>query len=51
MPGLKPPADLVGDPSYPTNAEQFAKLLLVSPGIQVAHQPDWFAKFKEIMQG
>ena len=51
VPGLKPPADLADDLSYPTSAEQFAKLLLVSPGIQVAHQSDWFAKFKEIMQG
>jgi putative spermidine/putrescine transport system substrate-binding protein len=50
VPGLKPPEDLVGDLSYPTTAEDLAKLLQVSPKIQVEHQSDWFAKFKEIMQ-
>jgi putative spermidine/putrescine transport system substrate-binding protein len=50
-PGLTPPADLVGDPSYPTTEADFAKLLLVPPRIQAEHTADWFAKFKEIMQG
>jgi putative spermidine/putrescine transport system substrate-binding protein len=51
VPGLKPPEDLVGDLSYPTTADDLAKLLQVSPKIQVEHQSEWFAKFKEIMQG
>jgi putative spermidine/putrescine transport system substrate-binding protein len=51
VPGLEPPKDLVGDLSYPTTAEDLAKLLQVSPKIQVEHQSAWFAKFKEIMQG
>jgi putative spermidine/putrescine transport system substrate-binding protein len=50
-PGLTPPADLVGDPSYPTTEADFAKLLLVPPRIQAEHTAAWFAKFKEIMQG
>jgi putative spermidine/putrescine transport system substrate-binding protein len=51
VPGLTPPEDLVGDLSYPTTAEELSKLLQVSPKIQVENQSDWFAKFKEIMQG
>ncbi|MFO1039252.1 MAG: ABC transporter substrate-binding protein [Geminicoccaceae bacterium] len=50
VPGLTPPPDLVGDPSYPTKEADFAKLLLVPPKVQVENQADWFAKFKEIMQ-
>jgi putative spermidine/putrescine transport system substrate-binding protein len=50
-PGVTPPADLVGDPSYPTKEEDFKKLILVAPKIQVENQADWFAKFKSIMQG
>lgn len=50
-PGITPPADLVGDPSYPTTDEDFARLLLVPPAIQVEHQAEWFARFKAIMQG
>ena len=50
VPGLTPPADLAGDPSYPTTQEQFAKLIFVPPAVQVEHQSDWFAKVKEIMQ-
>ncbi|TCT02724.1 putative spermidine/putrescine transport system substrate-binding protein [Tepidamorphus gemmatus] len=49
-PGLTPPADLVGDPSYPVKPEDFERLLLVPPQVQVEHQSEWFAKFKEIMQ-
>ncbi len=51
VPGLTPPEDLVGDLSYPTTSDDLAKLLQVSPKIQVEHQSEWFAKFKEIMQG
>ena len=50
MPGLTPPADLVGDPSYPTTEEEFAKLILVPPKVQVENEREWFAKFKAIMQ-
>ena len=50
VPGLTPPADLVGDPSYPTKPEDFAKLIRVSARIQVENESDWFAKFKAIMQ-
>ncbi len=50
-PGLTPPADLVGDPSFPTTEADFAKLLLVAPRIQAEHTADWFARFKDIMQG
>ena len=50
-PGLNPPADLVGDPSYPVKPEDYAKLLRVSSRVQVEHESEWFGKFKEIMQG
>lgn len=51
VPGLKPPADLVGDASYPTKDEDYKKLLRVSSKVQVEHESEWFGKFKEIMQG
>lgn len=51
IPGVKPPADLVGDPSYPTTEEEFKHLIRVSSKIQVENESQWFAKFKEIMQG
>jgi len=50
-PGLEPPADLVGDPAYPTSPEDFAKLVSVPSPVLVENQPIWFAKFSEIMQG
>ena len=50
-PGIEPPADLVGDPSYPTQPEDFAKLLSIPSKVLVENQPLWFAKFNEIMQG
>lgn len=50
VPGLTPPADLVGDLSYPTNDEEFAKLIFVAPTVQAQYQSEWFAKVKEIMQ-
>jgi len=50
VPGLKPPADLIDDLSYPTTDEQFAKLIFVPPRVQAEFQSDWFAKVKEIMQ-
>lgn len=50
-PGIEPPADLVGDPSYPTTPEDFASLLRIPSPVLVQHQPQWFAKFNEIMQG
>lgn len=51
VPGLTPPADLVGDPSYPTTEEDFKHLIRVSSKVQVENESAWFAKFKEIMQG
>ena len=51
IPGVKPPADLVGDSSYPTTPEDF-KHLIRSPGkVQVENESEWFATFKSIMQG
>lgn len=50
-PGLAPPEDLVGDPSYPTTPEDFAKLVSVPSPVLVENQPIWFAKFSEIFQG
>jgi putative spermidine/putrescine transport system substrate-binding protein len=50
VPGLTPPEDLVGDPSYPTKEEDFAKLIRISNKVQVENESDWFAKFKAIMQ-
>lgn len=50
VPGLVPPADLVGDPAYPTTDADFAKLIRVSSKIQVENAGDWFAKFKAIME-
>ena len=51
FPGIEPPADLVGDPSYPTKPEDFEKLLRIPSKVLVENQPAWFAKFNEIMQG
>ncbi|WMS43712.1 PotD/PotF family extracellular solute-binding protein [Acuticoccus sp. MNP-M23] len=50
-PGIAPPADLVGDPSYPTKPEDFADLVSVPTPILVENQPIWFSKFSEIFQG
>ena len=50
-PGLEPPADLVGDPAYPTTEEDLKLLLRVPTPILVEHESDWFAKVNEIMQG
>ncbi|WP_134500218.1 ABC transporter substrate-binding protein [Microvirga pakistanensis] len=51
VPGLTPPADLANDPSYPTKPEDFKNLIRVSSKVQVQNESDWFAKFKQIMQG
>jgi len=51
VPGLTPPEGLEGDPSYPTTEEDFSHLIRISDLVQVEHESDWFAKFKEIMQG
>jgi len=50
-PGLEPPADLVGDPAYPTSPEDFERLISVPTPILVEHESDWFTRFNEIMQG
>jgi putative spermidine/putrescine transport system substrate-binding protein len=50
VPGLTPPADLVGDPSYPTNESDFKHLIRISSQVQVQNESEWFAKFKSIMQ-
>jgi putative spermidine/putrescine transport system substrate-binding protein len=50
-PGLTPPADLVGDPAYPTSAADFKRLISVPTTVLVEHEADWFQKFNEIMQG
>lgn len=50
-PGLQPPADLVGDPAYPTSPADFDKFLRIPSKVLVENQPIWFAKFNEIMQG
>jgi len=51
VPGLTPPADLVGDPSYPTTEEDFKHLIRISSKVQVENESEWFSKFKAIMQG
>lgn len=51
FPGIDPPADLVGDVSYPTKPEDFKKLVSISSKVLVENQPKWFAKFNEIFQG
>jgi putative spermidine/putrescine transport system substrate-binding protein len=50
-PGLTPPADLVGDPSYPVKPEDFKRLIRVPSKVQVENESEWFGKFKAIMQG
>ena len=50
-PGLKPPADLVGDIAYPTKPEDFARFIRVPTNVLVEHEKAWFEKFNEIMQG
>ena len=49
-PGIEPPADLVGDPAYPTTDEDFARLISVPTPILAEYERDWFIKFTEIMQ-
>jgi len=51
IPGVNPPADLVGDPSYPTKPEDFARLIRIPGKVQVENESEWFATFKSIMQG
>ncbi|PTQ75872.1 ABC transporter substrate-binding protein [Celeribacter persicus] len=51
IPGLTPPEGLAGDPSYPTEPADFEHLIRISSAVQVQNESDWFAKFKEIMQG
>ncbi|WP_416356179.1 ABC transporter substrate-binding protein [Aureimonas phyllosphaerae] len=51
VPGLTPPADLAGDPSYPTTPEDFQNLIRISSKVQVENEAEWFGKFKAIMQG
>ncbi len=51
VPGLTPPADLVGDPSYPDTPEEMSHLIRISTKVQVENESEWFGKFKEIMQG
>ncbi|GHG86234.1 ABC transporter substrate-binding protein [Pseudodonghicola xiamenensis] len=51
VPGLTPPAGLEADPSYPTTPEDFEHLIRISAKVQVQNESDWFARFKEIMQG
>lgn len=51
VPGLTPPADLVGDPSYPTKPEDFEHLIRISSQVQVENESTWFGEFKKIMQG
>ncbi|TIX33152.1 MAG: ABC transporter substrate-binding protein, partial [Mesorhizobium sp.] len=51
VPGLTPPKDLVGDPSYPTTEADFQRLIRISSKIQVENESEWFSKFKAIMQG
>ena len=50
-PGLPVPADLQGDPAYPTTPEDYAKLVSIPSPVLVDNQPIWFAKFNEIFQG
>ncbi len=49
-PGIKPPADMVGDPAYPVKEADFARLLRVPNKVQVENEKEWFGKFKAIMQ-
>jgi putative spermidine/putrescine transport system substrate-binding protein len=49
-PGLTPPADLAGDPSYPVKPEDFVRLIRVPSKVQVENESEWFGKFKAIMQ-
>ena len=50
-PGLEPPADLAGDPAYPTTPEDYAALVSIPTPILVENQPIWFENFQEIFQG
>ncbi len=51
VPDLTPPEGLENDPSYPTKPEDFEDLIRISSKIQIENESEWFAKFKEIMQG
>ncbi|MEO3434074.1 extracellular solute-binding protein [Inquilinus sp. CAU 1745] len=49
-PGIEPPPDLVGDPSYPTEPSDFEKLVRIPSPVLVENQPVWFSTFSSIMQ-
>lgn len=51
VPGVTPPEGLAGDPSYPTEPDDFERLIRIPTAVQVEHESDWFARFKAIMQG
>lgn len=48
--GLPGPADLAGDPAYPVTEADYARLLRIPTPVLVQYQPEWFARFKDIMQ-
>ncbi len=50
-PGLKPPADLVGDIAYPTSEKDLARFLRIPTPVLVEYESSWFEKVNEIMQG
>ncbi len=49
LPGLTPPADMQGDPAYPTSEADFKRLLKIPTGVMVDHQDAWYARFHKLM--
>jgi putative spermidine/putrescine transport system substrate-binding protein len=47
--GFKPPAEFANDPSYPTEAADFEKLLQMADEVKATNWKDWQLKYKEIM--
>ncbi len=48
-PGLTPPADLVDDPTYPTQEADFQPLLSLPTPMVAEHKDAWLARYQEIM--
>ena len=50
-PGLEPPADLIGDPTYPTTADDIGRFLQIPLPVRIEHQEQWYARFQTLMRG
>jgi len=50
VPGVTAPAELVGDPAYPTKPQDYERMIQVPARVQATKEREWFSRYKEIMQ-